>query len=64
MIPIKLFLKITFLLISMVATSLTAKEIQWKQLPSIPDEEGFAGMYSGVSNGVLVVAGGANFPDK
>ncbi|HLU89637.1 MAG TPA: sodium/solute symporter, partial [Cyclobacteriaceae bacterium] len=32
--------------------------------PAIPDKEGFAGMYAGVSNGVLIGAGGANFPDK
>jgi N-acetylneuraminate epimerase len=36
----------------------------WKPLPPIPDREGFAGAFSGVSNGSLVVAGGANFPDK
>ena len=41
-----------------------AKEIQWMELPSIPDSEGFAGMFAGVSNGVLVCAGGANFKDK
>jgi len=33
-------------------------------LPSLPDKEGFAGMFAGVSNGTLLVAGGANFPDK
>lgn len=36
---------------------------KWVELPSIPDKEGFAGMYAGVSNDVLIVAGGANFPD-
>lgn len=34
------------------------------QLPSIPDLEGFAGMYAGVSNGALLCMGGANFPGK
>ena len=34
----------------------------WRQLPSLPDSEGFAGSFAGVSNGVLLVAGGANFP--
>ena len=29
-------------------------------LPSIPDEEGFAGTFAGVSGGALIVAGGAN----
>ena len=37
---------------------------EWKAFPSVPDAEGFAGMYAGVSNGVLLAAGGANFPDK
>jgi N-acetylneuraminic acid mutarotase len=35
-----------------------------KQLPSLPDAEGFAGSFAGVSRGMLLVAGGANFPDK
>jgi len=30
----------------------------------LPDREGFAGSYAGVSGGALIVAGGANFPDK
>ncbi len=37
---------------------------EWKQLPSLPDKEGFAGPFAGVSNDALLVAGGANFPDK
>lgn len=32
------------------------------QLPELPDEHGFAGAFAGVSNGALLVAGGANFP--
>ena len=36
----------------------------WNQLPSLPDAEGFAGPFVGTDNGALVVAGGANFPDK
>lgn len=39
-------------------------EGEWRQLPPLPDTEGFAGMYAGVSHGALVVAGGANFPGK
>jgi SSS family transporter len=34
------------------------------QLPPIPDTEGFAGMFAGVSNGALLCMGGANFPDE
>lgn len=36
----------------------------WERLPPIPDKEGFAGSFAGVSGGALVVGGGANFPDK
>jgi N-acetylneuraminic acid mutarotase len=36
----------------------------WQRLPAIPDAEGFAAPFAGVSGGALVVAGGANFPDK
>lgn len=43
-----------------MATSLPAAEMQWSQLPPIPDAEGFAGSFAGVSNGALIVAGGAN----
>ncbi len=36
---------------------------RWDTLPPIPDETGFAGSFAGVSNGALLVAGGANFPN-
>ncbi len=35
----------------------------WGDLPTLPDAEGFAGVFAGVSGEALVVAGGANFPD-
>lgn len=35
-----------------------------RRLPALPDKEGFAGSFAGVSNNALLVAGGANFPDK
>ncbi len=35
----------------------------WKMLPPIPDETGFAGSFAGLSNDVLIVAGGSNFPN-
>lgn len=38
--------------------------LRWKQLADLPDAEGFAGSYAGVSNGALIVCGGANFPEK
>ena len=41
----------------------TAAEPVWDRLPPIPDEHGLAGMFAGVTNGNLLAAGGANFPD-
>ena len=41
-----------------------APALAWKELPALPDREGFAGSYAGVSGNILLVAGGANFPDK
>jgi len=38
--------------------------LDWPALPALPDREGFAGMFAGTSDGALIVAGGANFPDK
>ena len=37
-------------------------QLTWDELPSIPDKEGYAGMFAGVSNGQLICMGGANFP--
>lgn len=45
------------------AVTLPDTSFQWGQLPAIPDSIGFAGSFAGVSNGALLVAGGANFPD-
>jgi N-acetylneuraminic acid mutarotase len=42
----------------------TPPPLRWNELPALPDREGFAGSYAGVSGGALIVAGGANFPDK
>ncbi|HYR59612.1 MAG TPA: galactose oxidase [Chthoniobacteraceae bacterium] len=41
-------------------TSALAGEFHWEQLPPIPDAEGFASPFAGVSGGALIVAGGAN----
>lgn len=38
--------------------------LEWSALPPIPDKEGFAFPFAGVHEGRLIVAGGANFPDK
>ena len=42
---------------------------RWSQLPSLPDPEGFAGVFAGVAadaagRETLAVIGGANFPEK
>jgi solute:Na+ symporter, SSS family len=36
---------------------------RWREVSPLPDAHGFAGSFAGVSNGSLVVAGGANFPE-
>ncbi len=36
----------------------------WRPLSPLPDKEGFAAPFAGVSHGSLIVAGGANFPEK
>ncbi len=43
---------------------ITANELRWSQLPPLPDALGVAGAFAGMSDGKLIVAGGANFPDK
>lgn len=45
------------------AQRLQTASFKWQELPSIPDSVGFAGSFAGISNGSLLVAGGANFPD-
>jgi N-acetylneuraminic acid mutarotase len=37
---------------------------QWSRLEPLPDKEGFAGAFAGVSADALIVAGGTNFPGK
>jgi N-acetylneuraminic acid mutarotase len=39
-------------------------DLRWRQLPALPDREGFAAPFAGPSGAALLVAGGANFPDK
>ena len=36
----------------------------WEQLPPLPEPRGVAAPFAGVSGEALIVAGGANFPDK
>lgn len=53
------------LLILVLQTPLPAADVAgWTRLPALPDKEGFASMFAGVSGGALLAAGGAKFPDK
>lgn len=38
--------------------------VTWGTLPALPDSFGFGAPFVGCSNGVLLVAGGANFPEQ
>jgi N-acetylneuraminic acid mutarotase len=58
-----MFSFLTFLPFTLLATA-SAASFTWTALPPLPDKEGFAGSFAGVSRGELVVAGGTNFPDK
>lgn len=43
------------------SSSAIASEFHWSRLPDLPHFTGQAGMFAGVSHGVLLAAGGANF---
>ncbi len=38
------------------------QNLKWEELPPFPNPDGQAGIFAGVHNDVLIVAGGANFP--
>ncbi len=42
--------------------SFAAEPFDWSRLPDLPEPLGVAGAFAGVSDGALVVAGGAHFP--
>lgn len=50
-------------LAAMAVTANASESLQWSNLPPLPDPLGFGGPMAGVHGGVLIVAGGANFPD-
>lgn len=52
------------LLLPGVRAASAAAALHWTALPPLPDREGFAFPFAGVDQGALLVAGGANFPDK
>lgn len=53
---------ILFFLSFSVFSQENSQELQWIELPSIPDEKGFNGSFTGIHNDALLVVGGANFP--
>ncbi len=56
------FRLVTLLLV--VSSSSAAENWNGKPLPPLPDTLGVAAPFAGVSGGSLLVAGGANFPDR
>ena len=48
----------------MTTLAIAADTPTWDQLAPLPDPLGVATPFAGVSGGALLVAGGANFPDK
>ena len=49
--------------VQLPANTGTASSSAWHQRPSYPQEPGMAGPQSGVHNGVLIIAGGTNWPE-
>jgi N-acetylneuraminate epimerase len=46
------------------AAELSGNSLHWKKLPPVPNPAGLGSPYAGVSDGKLLVAGGANFPQS
>jgi N-acetylneuraminate epimerase len=61
---LKLLVVVLIVLLAPGASLTATDSLQWHKLPSLPDSEGFAGSFAGTHNAVLIVAGGANFPEK
>ena len=57
------FFLVAILAFVLRSDSVKADDLVWSNLPQLPDEFGFGGPIAGVHDGVLIVAGGANFPD-
>lgn len=55
-------LVLLLLLTPSIGLAQEANLLSWDELPTLPDELGFAGPFAGVHNNALIVAGGANFP--
>tara|TARA_R110002096_G_scaffold163342_1_gene330872 strand:+ start:405 stop:3026 length:2622 start_codon:yes stop_codon:yes gene_type:complete len=62
---VTIFLGVTviqFATLGLAGSPEAGASIEWKTLPALPDDHGFAGPYAGVVGDTLMVAGGANFP--
>jgi N-acetylneuraminic acid mutarotase len=51
-------------ILGLTASTVFAESFTWQKLAPLPDPLGVAAPFAGVSGGALLVAGGANFPDK
>ncbi|MBI6120794.1 sodium:solute symporter family transporter [Salegentibacter maritimus] len=65
---IRLFLVFSLFFV-LTAPSLTGQtndkiEFSWNSLPDLPLEKGLNGSFTGIHNDALIIAGGANFPDR
>ncbi|MEZ6036953.1 MAG: sodium/solute symporter [Planctomycetota bacterium] len=47
----------------LLAGAAAQERLSWRELPPVPDAQGFGGAFVGVHLDRLIVAGGANFPD-
>lgn len=60
---------LVFILSIQMALGQQMNVLNWEELPELPavsgqpDNYGVAGAFSGIHNGALIVAGGANFPE-
>ncbi|MBP8129955.1 MAG: sodium/solute symporter [Candidatus Hydrogenedentes bacterium] len=51
-----------FLVALLLPLGAQAVQLQWEELPPLPNADGVAGPFAGVHGDALIVAGGANFP--
>lgn len=58
------FVSLFGMMLFMFSESKSQSMYQLTEFPPLPDKEGMAGMFAGVSKGRLFCMGGANFPDK
>ena len=52
------------LIVVLLTSSAVAVELEWQELPPLPNPDGVAGPFVGTHGDMLIVAGGANFPGK